>query len=193
MSYTDPYKQVLIKEAKQIARDNYFNREQTNTLIKRVLARYYREICSADIITKQDIEQMSKSIKQLDMKYTDNNTLNKWYKVDENRLIKRQLKEIENIGDLSLFARNLIELQKSLIKYLQNEMLPSKQYLLNNELLLISRSLLDVLLESKGADKDSIFDYMDSMLLKIEESKLNTLHTQITTLIISIGYFVMKN
>ena len=31
------------------------------------------------------------------MKYTDNNTLNKWYKVDENRLIKRQLKEIENI------------------------------------------------------------------------------------------------
>lgn len=127
------------------------------------------------------------------MKYTDNNTLNKWYKVDENRLIKRQLKEIENIGDLSLFARNLIELQKSLIKFLQNEMLPSKQYLLNNELLLISRSLLDVLLESKGADKDSIFDYMDSMLLKIEESKLNTLHTQITTLIISIGYFVMKN
>lgn len=127
------------------------------------------------------------------MKYTDNDTLNKWYKVDENRLIKRQLKEIENIGDLSLFARNLIELQKSLIKYLQNEMLPSKQYLLNNELLLISRSLLDVLLESKGADKDSIIDYMDSMLLKIEESKLNTHHTQITTLIISIGYFVMKN
>lgn len=127
------------------------------------------------------------------MKYTDNDTLNKWLKIDEDRLIKRQLKEIENIGDLSLFARNLIELQKSLIKYLQNEMLPSKQYLLNNELLLISRSLLDVLLESKGADKDSIFDYMDSMLLKIEESKLNTLHTQITTLIISIGYFVMKN
>lgn len=63
MSYTDPYKQVLIKEAKQIARENYFNREQTNTLIKRVLARYYREILSADIITKQDIEQMSKSIK----------------------------------------------------------------------------------------------------------------------------------
>ena len=127
------------------------------------------------------------------MKYTDNDTLNKWYKVDENRLIKRQLKEIENNGDLSLFARNLIELQKSLIKFLQNEMLPSKQYLLNNELLLLSRSLLDVLLESKGADKDSIFDYMDSMLLKIEESKLNTHHTQITTLIISIGYFVMKN
>lgn len=127
------------------------------------------------------------------MKYTDNDTLNKWLKIDEDRLIKRQLKEIENNGDLSLFARNLIELQKSLIKYLQNEMLPSKQYLLNNELLLISRSLLDVLLESKGADKDSIFDYMDSMLLKIEESKLNTLHTQITTLIISIGYFVMKN
>lgn len=127
------------------------------------------------------------------MKYTDNNTLNKWYKVDENRLIKRQLKDIENIGDLSLFARNLIELQKSLIKFLQNEMLPSKQYLLNNELLLLSRSLLDVLLESKGADKDSIFDYMDSMLLKIEESKLNTIHTQITSLIISIGYFVMKN
>lgn len=127
------------------------------------------------------------------MKYTDNNTLNKWYKVDENRLIKRQLKEIENIGDLSLFAKYLIELQKSLIKFLQNEMLPSKQYLLNNELLLLSRSLLDVLLESKGADKDSIFDYMDSILLKIEESKLNTLHTQITTLIISIGYFVMKN
>lgn len=127
------------------------------------------------------------------MKYTDNDTLNKWYKVDENRLIKRQLKEIENIGDLSLFARNLIELQKSLIKFLQNEMLPSKEYLLNNELLLLSRSLLDVLLESKGADKDSIIDYMDSMLLKIEESKLNTHHTQITTLIISIGYFVMKN
>jgi hypothetical protein len=127
------------------------------------------------------------------MKYTDNDTLNKWLKIDEDRLIKRQLKEIENNGDLSLFARNLIELQKSLIKYLQNEMLPSKQYLLNNELLLISRSLLNVLLESKGADKDSIFDYMDSMLLKIEESKLNTLHTQITTLIISIGYFVMKN
>ena len=127
------------------------------------------------------------------MKYTDSNTLNKWYKVDENRLIKKQLKEIEKIGDLSLFARNLIELQKSLIKYLQNEMLPSKQYLLNNELLLLSRSLLDVLLESKGADKDSIIDYLDSMLLKIEESKLNTHHTQITTLIISIGYFVMKN
>lgn len=127
------------------------------------------------------------------MKYTDNDTLNKWLKIDEDRLIKRQLKEIENNGDLSLFARNLIELQKSLIKYLQNEMLPSKQYLLNNELLLISRSLLNVLLESKGTDKDSIFDYMDSMLLKIEESKLNTLHTQITTLIISIGYFVMKN
>ena len=127
------------------------------------------------------------------MKYTDNNTLNKWYKVDENRLIKRQLKEIENIGDLSLFARNLIELQKSLIKFLQNEMLPSKQYLLNNELLLLSRSLLDVLLESKGADKDSIFDYMDSMLLKIEEIKLNTIHTQITSLIISICYFVLKN
>lgn len=127
------------------------------------------------------------------MKYTDNDTLNKWLKIDEDRLIKRQLKEIENIGDLSLFARNLIELQKSLIKYLQNEMLPSKQYLLNNELLLISRSLLNVLLESKGTDKDSIFDYMDSMILKIEESKLNTLHTQITTLIISIGYFVMKN
>lgn len=60
--YTDPYKQVLIKEAKQIARENYFNREQTNTLIKRVLARYYREINSADIITKHDIEQMSKTI-----------------------------------------------------------------------------------------------------------------------------------
>lgn len=59
---TNPYKQALIKEAKQIARENYFNREQTNTLIKRVLARYYREICSADIITKHDIEQMSKSI-----------------------------------------------------------------------------------------------------------------------------------
>lgn len=62
MKYTDPYKQVLIKEAKQIARENYFNREQTNTLIKRVLARYYREINSADIITKRDIEQMSKTI-----------------------------------------------------------------------------------------------------------------------------------
>ena len=60
---TEPYKQVLIKEAKQIARENYFNKEQTNTLIKRVLARYYRDIYSADIITRHDIEQMSKSIK----------------------------------------------------------------------------------------------------------------------------------
>lgn len=56
------YKQRLIDEAKEIATKYMLSKERTNLLVRRVLREYYRQVDSADIITKYDIENMLKNI-----------------------------------------------------------------------------------------------------------------------------------
>lgn len=127
------------------------------------------------------------------MRHTNLDVLNAWYLLEKNELAKSKLENVENFGDLGIFARGLFELQKSLIRYCKNEVLPSPEYDLNSELLVSIWSLIaKVLTVPIDKDFDSIVKKMDNIMLMIENSKLSNYHVNITKSIISTGYMVVR-